>query len=85
MDILTRVSSGELKVRAAPKTASATTNIIRSRAIATAAVWAATVAAVGFGWVPVIGASSVVLGVGATFLAILTARLLLLLRRMSLE
>jgi ubiquinone biosynthesis protein len=85
MDVVNRVASGELRIKAAPPPVPATQDVIRSRAISTAAVWAASVSAVGFGLVPLQDVSRVAIVAGAGFLAILSVRLYLLLRRMATE
>jgi predicted unusual protein kinase regulating ubiquinone biosynthesis (AarF/ABC1/UbiB family) len=83
MNMLNRLSAGELRIRARLRPTADASAPVRSRAIVTAAVWIAVAAALGFGAIPISQTAPAAAAVTAVFMVALTARLYRLLRRLS--
>lgn len=83
MNMLSRLSAGELRIRARMTPTPDAQGTVRTRAIITAAVWIAMAAALGFGAIPISRTTPAALAVAGVFMVVLTARLYRLLIRLA--
>jgi hypothetical protein len=83
MNMLNRLSAGELRIRARLRSTPDANAPVRTRAMVTAAVWIAVAAAIGFGAIPISTTTPYTLTITAVFMLVLTARLYRLLRRLA--
>ncbi|MEQ1884816.1 MAG: AarF/UbiB family protein [Bryobacteraceae bacterium] len=83
MNMLSRLSAGELKIRARLRSTPDAQALVRTRAMVTAAVWIAVATAMGFGVIPLSRSAPYPLVITGVFMLVLSARLFRLLRRLA--